>query len=199
MKNRFPVALCLGLCLSALPVVAGPAAPAAAGSKAAPAPAAAKAGAFQEDVVHLFDDAAKKVLALEEAVPQNKFTWRPAPGVRSVSELFLHVAFADYGIPKRALGKDAPADVGFDGNMAKWDTKTTDKAEIKKTLEKSFEHVRAVVKATPDADLDKKFDFFGTEMTVRAGMMVVVAHINEHLGQAIAYARSNKVTPPWSK
>jgi uncharacterized damage-inducible protein DinB len=167
-------------------------------SHAATPPAAAK-GSFQSDLLAVLGDAEKKVMSLEEAVPQNKFDWRPAPGVRSIAEAYLHIAFGNYGITKAATGKEPPADAGWEMNRAKWDTQTTDKAAIKKILEKSFAHVHAVVGALPEADLDKKVNFFGHEMTSRAVLMVLEGHVNEHLGQEVAYARANNVTPPWSK
>lgn len=162
-------------------------------------PEAAPKGAFQNDMLAQFDDAAKKVLALEDAVPQNKFGWRPMPGVRSISEAYLHVAFGNYAVIKFALGKEPPADAGWEMNPDKWDKKTTKKEEIKAILEKSMDHVRATVKALPDAELDRKFNLFGNEITVRSGLIALVGHINEHLGQSVAYARSNKIVPPWSK
>ena len=90
---------------------------------------------FQTDFLELLDDVQKKILSLEDAMPQDKFKWRPSPGVRSVSEAFLHIAYGNYGFTKGATGKAPPADVGWGTDHAKWDTKTTDKAEIKKTLE----------------------------------------------------------------
>lgn len=171
---------------------------AAAVSHAAAPPAAVK-GTFQSDLLAVIGDAEKKVMSLEEAVPQNKFDWRPAPGVRSIAEAYLHIAFGNYGITRAATGKEPPADAGWEKNRAKWDTQTTDKAAIKKILEKSFAHVHAVIGALPEADLDKKVSFFGQDMTSRAALMVLEGHINEHLGQEIAYARANNVTPPWSK
>jgi uncharacterized damage-inducible protein DinB len=165
---------------------------------ATPAAPAAK-GAFQRDLLGVFGDAEKKVLDLEQAVPQNKFDWRPAPGVRSIAEAYLHIAFGNYGLTKVATGKEPPADAGWEMNPAKWDKKTTDKAEIKSILQKSFAHVHDVVGALPDADLDKMVSFFGHQMTVRAVLIILDGHINEHLGQSVAYARANKITPPWSK
>ena len=179
----------LALALSIALVAAAPVA------AAAPAPA----HTFQNEFLGLLDHVEKQIIDLEGAVPQDKFKWRPAPGVRSISEAYLHIAFGNYGLTKAATGAAPPADAGFDGNREKWDTKTTDKAEIKKILEKSFDHVRTVVKALPDADLEKKVDLFGNQMTTRQVLMVVFGHDNEHLGQEIAYARANNITPPWSK
>ncbi len=163
----------------------------------AAAPAAASNG-FQTDFLALLDDVQKKVLSLEDAIPQDKFKWRPAPGVRSISEAFLHIAYGNYGFTKGATGKAPPADVGWGTDHAKWDTKTTDKAEIKKVLEASFDHVRAAMKEVQDADLDKKVNVFGHDMTERAVWMALLGHLNEHMGQEVAYARANNVVPPWS-
>ena len=167
-------------------------------AKAAPAAPAASAGAFQSDFLALLDDVQKKIMSLEDATPQDKFKWRPAPGVRSIAEAYLHIAFGNYGLTKAATGKAPPADAGFDGNMPKWDAQTTDKAQIKAILQKSFDHVRAAVKDVPDADLDKKVSFFGHQMSERAVFMVILGHDNEHMGQEVAYARSNGIVPPWS-
>jgi len=166
---------------------------------AGPSPAAAVQGAFQRDLLGVISYAEKQVLQLEDAVPQGKYSWRPAPGVRSIAEAYLHIAFSNYGLTKAATGKEPPAEAGWEMNPAKWDKKTTDKAEIKRILEQSFAHVRQVVAAVPDADLDKKVSLFGNEMTVRTVLIILAAHIDEHLGQEVAYARSNKVVPPWSK
>jgi len=165
---------------------------------AAPAAAAAK-GSFQSDLIGQIEYIQKQVMDLEEAVPQDKFTWRPAPGVRSIAEAYLHIAYGNYGIGHVATGKTPPATAGFGADPKKWDTQTTDKAAIKKILLASFDWVKDGIKSVPEKDLDKKVSFFGHDMSTRAAMMVVANHDSEHLGQSIAYARANKVTPPWSK
>jgi uncharacterized damage-inducible protein DinB len=197
MKTSLRNILVPVLSLAVCSVVARAAAPVS--STPTPAAAAAKVS-FQTDFLAQIDDIEKKILALEDAVPQNKFTWRPAPGVRSIAEAYLHIAFGNYGFTKVATGKDAPPDSGFDmKNRDKWDQRTTDKAEIKTTLEKSFDHMRSSVKLMADADLDKKVSFFGHDATARYVLLGLLGHDNEHLGQSIAYARANKITPPWSK
>ena len=140
----------------------------------------------------------KKILSLEEAIPREKFKWRPAPGVRSIAEAFLHIAYGNYGFTKGATGKEPPADAGWTADCAKWDAKTTDKAEIKRILERSFDHVRAAMKEVHDADFDKLESRFGHQMTARALWMALLGHLNEHMGQEVAYARANGVVPPWS-
>ena len=111
----------------------------------------------------------------------------------------MHIAFGNDGLTSLATGKAPPAEAGWEMNPPKWDKKTTDKAQIKKILEKSFAWSRDTIKAFPDADLDKKVNFFGMQMSARAVLIALAGHVNEHLGQEVAYARSNKVTPPWSE
>ena len=98
---------------------------------AASAATAAPARAFQTDFLGLLDDVQKKILQLEDAVPADKFERRPATGVRSIAEAYLHIAFGNYGLTKAATGKEPPADAGWEMNIPKWDAKTTDKPAIK--------------------------------------------------------------------
>jgi uncharacterized damage-inducible protein DinB len=165
----------------------------------APPPTEGNLGAVQGDVLATLADAEKKILALEDAVPQSKFGWRPAPGVRSISEAYLHIAFANYNMTRIATGRTPPAEAGWSLDRAKWDAQTTDKAKIKSVLESSFAFAHQAIGALHDADLEKKVDFFGHSMTTRAVLLMLVGHDNEHLGQSIAYARANKIVPPWSR
>lgn len=161
--------------------------------------ARAAAGSFQEDWLGQLGSVEKKLMSLEEATPPNKMSWRPDKGIRSFSEVYLHAAYGNYGFLK-SMGFDPPADAGASVGADKWDKQTTDKEQIKKIMEKSFEHVRATVKALSDADLDKKIKLFGKfEMTERAALISLVGHLNEHMGQLVGYARMNKIVPPWSK
>jgi uncharacterized damage-inducible protein DinB len=192
MKMRSPILIIAAFTLGLVAVATR-----AQAKKAAPA-TAVPANAFQNDFLALLDDVQKKIVSLEDAVPQDKFKWRPAPGVRSISEAFLHIAYGNYGFTKGATGAAPPADSGWDADRAKWDAKTTDKAEVKKILEKSFDQVRAAMKEVHDADLDKTVNVFGHQMTERAVWMALIGHLNEHLGQEVAYARANGVVPPWS-
>jgi uncharacterized damage-inducible protein DinB len=160
---------------------------------AAPAPAAPSSG-FRADFLGQLDDVSKKILDLAEAVPADKYSWRPGKGVRSVSEVYMHVVVANYFLPS-FMGVQPPA--GIDRST---ETGVTDKAKVVAMLRQSFDNVRSVVLKTPDADLDKKVKVFGgREMSERALIMTMGNHMHEHLGQSIAYARSNGVTPPWSE
>ncbi len=140
----------------------------------------------------------QQLVSLEQAMPQAKFTWRPAKGVRSVAEVYLHVAGGIYFLIGQ-LGVAPPADVKALMESKKWETQTTKKDEIKTILTNAFAFLRKAVKDTSDADLDKTVKMFGNQLSERMVYMVVLGHCSEHLGQSIAYARMNGVVPPWSK
>ena len=146
---------------------------------------------YRAEVNFWLQDAETKLVGLAQAMPQEKYTWRPGEGVRSVSEVFMHVAGGNYMIP-RMIG--APPSTSFTREMQTW----TDKAKVIEALQQSFAYVRQAVSAVPDADLDKPLKVFGRDSTYRGAMMLLATHAHEHLGQAIAYARSNSVVPPWT-
>jgi uncharacterized damage-inducible protein DinB len=135
-----------------------------------------------------------KFVRLAEAIPQEKYTWRPADGVRSVSELLLHVTAANYGVP-RFLGTPPPE--GFDGRGL--EKSTTAKAEIVAKLKESFGNLKGAIGKLSAADADKPVKMFGQETTLRGAVLMTLEHLSEHLGQGIAYARVNGVVPPWSE
>jgi uncharacterized damage-inducible protein DinB len=135
-----------------------------------------------------------KFVRLAEAIPADKYSWRPAPDVRSFAEVFLHVAAANYNIYK-LVGTPPPA--GLD--VKNLEKSTTDKAKVIATLKDSFAHARKAITAMPDSDLDKSIDWFGGKNTQRGVLLFVVRHGAEHLGQSIAYARFVGVVPPWTE
>lgn len=139
------------------------------------------------------DQAREKILSLAEAMPAEKYTWRPGEGVRSVGEVFAHVSGANYFLPT-FWGAKIPDGVDPRG----FEKEGGDKAKTIDTLKKSFDFLKQQIAAVSDADLDRKIKMFGQDATVRDAMMVLASHAHEHLGQSIAYARMNKVTPPWS-
>ncbi len=156
-------------------------------------PAAAPTG-LRAEVIAEVDSVGKKLTDLANAMPQEKYSWRPAPGIRSVSEVYVHVAGGDYMLPS-FMGVKIPE--GISRDMEKT---VTEKAKVIDTLKKSLEHVKSAVAGMTDADLDKKVKIFGgREVTERALLLLIINHMHEHLGQSIAYARMNGVVPPWSE
>ncbi|HMA41382.1 MAG TPA: DinB family protein [Gemmatimonadales bacterium] len=145
------------------------------------------------EILAQFDEAAGKLVQLAEAIPQDKFTWRPGAGVRSVSEVFLHVAGSNHYM-LTAVG--VPAATQGENDLER---STTDKAQVIAQLKAANASVRAAIQAMRDADLDKATKLFGMDMTYRGVCLLLQSHVHEHLGQMIAYARTNGIVPPWSQ
>jgi len=161
---------------------------------ATPAAKPAVAQGFRAEILRHIDDARDKLLALAEATPADKLTWRPNDKVRTTGEVFAHVSGGNYFIPT-LWGTQPPAGI----DMQSFDKEAGDKAKTIASLKKSFEHVHHVIESATDADLDKPVKLFDHEGTVREGFMILATHAHEHLGQSIAYARSVGIVPPWSK
>ena len=137
----------------------------------------------------------KKYVDLAQAIPADKYTWRPEAGTRSVSELFLHVAGANYGFPTMMTGT-APAP-GF--KREGFEKSTTDKAAIIEQLNKSFAYALASVQNMSNADFARPEKKLGPDANDGDVIYLMVMHSHEHLGQSIAYARVNGITPPWTE
>jgi len=171
--NRFPV-LALALVLGAAAV-----------ARAQDMPAG-----VQGDLLRWYDDAANKLIQLAEAIPAEKYGWRPADGVRSVGEVVSHVAGGNYFIMGMTGAQPMAAPQNMDGMTAK--------ADLIRALRQSIEFTRASLRGMSAADLDAPATIFGRQSTKRDACVLAVVHAHEHLGQLIAYARTNGVTPPWS-
>ena len=148
---------------------------------------------FRAELLGEIDDVGKKLVELAEAVPEEKYAWRPAEGVRSVSEVYMHVAAGNFYVLKLAgiePGAGLPADP---------EKSVTKKPEVIESLKKSLEHISQALSKATDADLDEPADFFGQKTTARGIFLRLDQHMHEHLGQSIAYARINGIVPPWSR
>jgi uncharacterized damage-inducible protein DinB len=134
------------------------------------------------------------LVSLAEAIPANKYSWRPAPGVRSVSEVFVHVTQANFYLLS-VTGPKMPSD------MAHSDLEKTlvSKPEVIAALKRSFEAVKNARTQLKPGDLEKKVEIAGKTVPTDGIYLRIICHDNEHLGQLIAYARFNGITPPWSQ
>ena len=160
---------------------------------ASTAAAQAPQAGWRAEFLNSLSGAEKKYVALAEATPWEKYSWRPSEGVRSVCEVFLHIAGANY-LFAGPLGAKPPATV---------DVKNIEKCpagrdQVVSTMKASFAHLRNAVVATADGSADTQAEIFGMKMTRRALLLFTAEHMGEHLGQSIAYARMNKIVPPWS-
>lgn len=142
----------------------------------------------------------KKFIDLARAIPENAYSWHPN-GARSVGEVLLHIAGENYLIPS-FMGKPVPAGVAINASDMKtveaYEARKLTKDQIIAELEASFTNLHAALPTT-DANLGENIKFFGQDLTRQRAVIGTVNHLHEHLGQLIAYARSNNVTPPWSR
>jgi uncharacterized damage-inducible protein DinB len=135
----------------------------------------------------------QQLIALAEAIPADKYSWRPGPGVRSVSEVFMHIALANFDLLS-FTGPKLPADLKQD--MEKTVTK---KADVIEWLKRSLDAVKTARANLKPGDLEKKVKIQGKTVTVDGMYLRIIIHDNEHMGQLVAYARMNGIVPPWSK
>jgi uncharacterized damage-inducible protein DinB len=153
---------------------------------------AAPAG-VKGEMMQWIKDAEDKLIQLAEATPEAKYSWRPGKGVRSTGEVFMHVAGANFGLPSFA-GVKPPEGFKFEG----YESSLTKKADIVKALKDSFAHMESAFGGFTDADMERPVELFGMKTTARGAYMLLLSHAHEHLGQSIAYARSNAIVPPWT-
>jgi uncharacterized damage-inducible protein DinB len=135
----------------------------------------------------------QQLIALAEATPADKFAWRPAPGVRSTSEVYMHIAIANFYLLS-ITGPKMPAEIKEDTEKT-----VTSKAEVINWLKRSLEAVKEAHLAVKPKDLERKVHVADRDATVDGMYLRIIVHANEHMGQLIAYARMTGVTPPWSK
>ena len=136
-----------------------------------------------------------KFIGLAEAFPQDKCTWRPMEGVRSVSEVLALAASEGYAFVPTAFG-------GKPGATREELTAlrtTTDKAKLIEALNKGFAHAKAELTAVDPAQMTGRRQVMGQNASAVDAAFAIGGDLHEHLGQMIAYARMNKIVPPWSK
>ena len=139
-----------------------------------------------------------KFVGLAEAFPQDKYTWRPMDGVRSVSEVLMLAAMEGYSFIPNSFGAK-PADIPRE-EMGKLRT-LSDKAQVIDHLNKGFAHAKAALTALDPATLTtrRKIMISPNPVAVTDIALGIGGDLHEHLGQMIAYARMNHIVPPWSK
>ena len=160
-----------------------------------PSPTLAQdAASFRQTWLGEFETSARKLVALAEAMPAESFSWQPMEGVATVASAYMHIATYNYLLPLN-IGIRAPAGVDY----RSFEEAVTGKDQVLEVLKTSLDHVRQAVDGMSDADLSAPANLFGRETAAWGVLFRLVAHMNEHLGQQIAYARMNRVAPPWSR
>jgi len=137
---------------------------------------------------------ASRVLALAEAMPADTYSWRPMEGVSSVGEVYTHIARYNYYYLENSLDVAAPEDVDIEQIES-----ITGKENIVSILRRSIEHVKQSVEEMPDSKFTEEAELYGRTVNGEAVLLQLLTHLSEHVGQSIAYARTNGVVPPWSR
>jgi peptidylprolyl isomerase len=151
------------------------------------------------DLLFALDGPEKQALSLAKEIPEEKYDWRPAPGVRSIREVCLHIAYGNRLLLNISNGATQEERVKQVQDQIKREGEKLTKAQVVQALTESFAAVREALQTASAGSLSRDIDFWGTQTTRRAVLAVLDVHIGEHLGQLIAYARMNGVVPPWSK
>ena len=136
----------------------------------------------------------RQLIALTEAIPAEKYDWRPALGVRSVSEVLMHIAITNFGLlavtgPKLPDGLKSP---GMEKTV-------TAKGDVVSWLKRSLDTVKTAHEGVNPQDLKRKVKINGVDADVDGMYLRIIVHANEHMGQLVAYARTMGVVPPWSQ
>jgi uncharacterized damage-inducible protein DinB len=135
----------------------------------------------------------QQLIALAEATPPEKFSWRPAAGVRSTSEVYMHIALANFYLLS-VTGPKMPADL-----KQEMEKTVTSKADVINWLKRSLDAVKEAHLAVKPDELQRKVHIADRDATVDGMYLRIIVHANEHMGQLVAYARMTGVVPPWSK
>ena len=149
---------------------------------------------FRGEFLHQFDLSMARVIALAEAVPAETYARRPLPAVMPMAHIFAHIARFNYEYPARAMGIAPPS--GIDRDTLE---RVAEKAQVIALLRHSAQHVREAVRGMPAAQLERTTTLYGRRVPQWAVLLQLLAHMNDHLGQSIAYGRVVGVVPPWSQ
>ena len=149
---------------------------------------------FRGEILHQFDASMTRVIALAEAVPAETYARRAVPAVQPLGQIFAHIATYNYEYPARAMGIAPPA--GIDRDTLE---RVREKTQVVALLRRSAGHVREVVRRMPEEQLERPTTLYGRRVPQWAVLFQLIAHMDDHLGQAIAYGRVSGVVPPWSR
>jgi len=136
----------------------------------------------------------RQLIALAEAMPQEKFGWRPGPDVRSTSVVYMHIVIGNFYLLS-VTGPKMPADL----SSLDMEKTVTGKAQVIDWLKRSLDAVKTAHATAKPADLRRKVKIQGVDADVDGIYLRIIVHANEHMGQLVAYARMNGIAPPWSQ
>lgn len=189
LRSRFTLMVMMAAALVLLGGLTGAHTVAAPGGRGQDAPAG-----FRDEFLHQFDISMNKVIALAEAIPTDRYAKNAVRGAMPLAHIHAHIARFNYHYPATAMGI-APA-AGIDPDTLE---RVVDKAQVVALLRVSAEHVRRAVREMPEEQLTQPTWLYGRQVPQWSVLLQLLAHMNDHMGQSIAYARAAGVAPPWSR
>ncbi len=148
---------------------------------------------FRDEFLDHFERSSQKIISLAEAMPEKLYTWSPGKGVMSVAQVYMHIARYNYMYLENNLDIAAPKDI----DVANLESIRA-KSRVLPLLRSSVDHVRQASKRMTQSDLTSSTRLYGRQVAEWAVLFQLLAHMNEHVGQSVAYARTNGIVPPWS-
>lgn len=149
---------------------------------------------YRDEFLGQFEYSSGRLVALAEAMPEDTYTWSPDGEAMPVAQVYMHIARYNFLYPEWALGIASPDDIDLDTME-----EITDKEEVLDLLQRSVNHVRESISGLSKEKLEASTELYGRTVSGWAVLYQLQTHMSEHVGQSIAYARMNKVTPPWSE
>ena len=179
--------LVLGAGLAVAPAVAQEAAKKKEPPKAAVSPTQA--------VVEQWNDIGRKLIAMAEDFPEDRYEFKPNPEQRSFREGLLHVADVNYFFTNPVKGEKPPVQEDFSKDKLK------SKAEVAAYVKKSFADGAAAIKAKGDAGLNSLVvdPYANRQVRVIDLAYGFMEHSGEHYGQLVVYYRVSGLVPPESR
>jgi len=164
-------------------------------------PLAAQQSSSSKEYLDEFEHSCRQVMGLAEATPEGKYSWRPAAGIRSFSEVYMHIVGGNLmllGIAgvKQPGGLETPPNIP---TIRKWEEGFSAKKDVLAWLKRGCDAVPPAWRAETPQSLARMVDFFGSQRSVHGIYLRLLVHQNEHMGQLVAYARTNGIRPPWAK
>ncbi|MGE0159562.1 MAG: DinB family protein [Gemmatimonadales bacterium] len=165
---------------------------------ALPAAVSAQMQSWKEVQVADIETMKEKFIGLAQEFDESQYDWRPMEGVRSVRDV-LALAVVEAHIFPTFWGYEPPAGVGNGFGPENQRVAGFSKAQLLRELDSAFDHLIGVVRGMDETKRNEASTYFGRQMPVHANVATAMADLHEHLGQLIAYARTNRVVPPWSR
>jgi hypothetical protein len=161
-------------------------------------PAYAQAASVKDVQVSDLRTMKDKFVGLAEAFPADKYGWTPMEGVRSVKDVLILITNEGNRFPTQ-WGAPAPSGVNADRSAEMARLQGFSKGALTAELGKAFDNVIGVVDGMDNAARIREIQFFGRMVRVEGAILMATGDMHEHLGQLIAYARTNQIVPPWSR